>query len=223
MPLKPGCGATSENIRELIAAGYPRRQAIAVALSQKRKTCKKRRGLASGSAAVLYHGAKREFKTLKRNGLGILWLAFNPVVAVEYALPSYIKQGYLWTVTLKSDARIVALNDLRQPAIRALFEATNEARRSGLGPWSEADWKNHADFGVFEQFQWASRFLTQRRIDGVLVNDKLSTTDIRHPSIGLFKLNTIASAERREIVRGPAMTIGEIEEAARRWDLENRR
>lgn len=51
MPLKPGCGATSENIRELIAAGYPRRQAVAVALSHERKTCRRRRGHASGNTS----------------------------------------------------------------------------------------------------------------------------------------------------------------------------
>lgn len=50
MPLKPGCGAASDNIRELIAAGYPRRQAVAVALSHERKTCKRRRGFAAGQS-----------------------------------------------------------------------------------------------------------------------------------------------------------------------------
>ncbi len=39
MPLKKGCSkqVISDNIRELIAAGHPQKQAIAIALSEARK------------------------------------------------------------------------------------------------------------------------------------------------------------------------------------------
>jgi len=37
MPLKPGLGAVSANIRELKASGRPQKQAVAIALSKARR------------------------------------------------------------------------------------------------------------------------------------------------------------------------------------------
>ncbi len=44
MPLKKGCSrkTVSKNISELRHSGYPQKQAVAIALSTQRKTCKKR-------------------------------------------------------------------------------------------------------------------------------------------------------------------------------------
>lgn len=43
MPLKPGCDqkTKSQNIREMVASGHPQKQAVAAAMSNARKTCKK--------------------------------------------------------------------------------------------------------------------------------------------------------------------------------------
>lgn len=45
MPLKKGTSAktVSSNIRELVHSGRPQKQAIAIALSEKRRTSKKRK------------------------------------------------------------------------------------------------------------------------------------------------------------------------------------
>lgn len=146
----------------------------------------------------LFHGTRHDFPKLKRNALGILWTTPEPGIAAEYARVWYDKKPlvYAWEITLKPRAKVVELTDLSQPAIRALFDATNEVRGSYLGPWTERDWAEHSDFGTLEQFRWAARFLAERRVDAVVVQDKQGTTDVRHMSVAVLRMSAIDTLQR---------------------------
>jgi hypothetical protein len=166
----------------------------------------------------LYHGTYHDFQKPKLNGLGILWLAPNPVVAAEYATPYYSKgPGYVWKIQLKGGAKIVDLADLSQPAIRALFENVNEQARYRLGPWSEEDWRKRTDFGMLETYRGSVAFLKSKRIDGITCRDSVSTMGIPHDSVGLFKLSAIETMERQVVEQGKARTIGEIQKDIDDW------
>lgn len=174
-------------------------------------------------SSVFYHGTQRDFEKPKLNALGVLWLAPNPKVAEEYARKSYSSsQGYLWEVRLKPGAKIVNLRDLSHPAVRAAFDMMNESARSGLGEWTEQDWQERVDFGMLEYRRWMVGFFKKRRIDGLVVQDTLSTTPVKHESVALLRLSAIESMTRQALERGPERTIGEIEDEILRWERARR-
>lgn len=157
--------------------------------------------------ATLYRGWPRD--KLAKNELGVLWTTPSLVVAREYATPSYAAEGVVWTLHVEPSMRVFDLRDLSQAPIRALFEATNEARRSGMGAWTEEDWRRHADFGVFEQFSWTASFLRKRRVEAVLVADSLARMGIPHVSVALLNMKAIVSAEKQRVPQA-SRTIGDI-------------
>jgi hypothetical protein len=173
----------------------------------------------------LYHGTYHDFKKPKLNGLGILWLTFNPRIAFQYGAKSYSKKpvSYVWEIELKSSAKLPNFRDLKHPAIRAAFEAQNEANSMGLGAWTEDDWKQHADFGVIERWGWMVGLLKSKRLDGVVIQDSLGTIDIAHASVALFRLGAITTMERKEVDRtGEPRTIGDIAKDINDWEVKNR-
>ena len=161
----------------------------------------------------LYHGAQADFEKPKLNGQGILWLAFTPKVALDYATPHYHKgDSYLWEVKLKGGAKIIDLGDLSDPIIQELRQGvispiTNQ-------PISEASWPSYADFGILEAKRWVRGFLRKKRVDGIVVKDSLGTTAIQHDSVALINLGAIAKLDKRVVPAGSApsnRTIQEIE------------
>jgi hypothetical protein len=167
---------------------------------------------------ALYHGTTADFEKPKPNDLGILWLASNPVIAAEYASPYYHKgASYVWRVELKPTAKIVRLDDLSNASVRALFDAINGVRKSGLGAWTESDWLRCVDFGTLETHRWAARFLRARRLDGVICRDTLSTTGLPHTSVALLAPSAIVSLEKQVIARGKSETIGQTLARANAW------
>lgn len=168
----------------------------------------------------LYHGTTKDFSKPKLNGLGILWLTENPRVAAQYGHKHYVRTpiAYVWEIDLKPTAKIVNLRDLSNRAIYAAFQAQNEANRSGMGDWSESDWKQRADFGVLERWGWMVGLLKKKGLDGVYVQDTLGTVDIPHSSVALFKLSAIERIERLEIQRSTLpSTIGDIHRDIHNW------
>ena len=173
----------------------------------------------------LYHGTTANFTKPKLNGFGVLWLAENPRVAAQYGHKHYVRTqvAYVWEIDLKPSAKIANLRDLSNRAIRAAFEAQNEANRSGMGDWSESDWEQRADFGVLERWGWMVGFLKKKGLDGVYVQDTLGTTDIPHTSVALFKLSAIEHMERIEVQRSKLPTIiGEIQRDIQNWKKGDR-
>jgi hypothetical protein len=164
---------------------------------------------------VFYHGTNHDFAKLKLNSLGVLWLAPNPRVAIQYAQAHYHKTpGYLWELTLKSGARLVDLADLKNPGIRALLDAINEVRKSTFGPLSDEGWLSRIDFGMLEQYRWASGFLRSHKVDGVFTKDTLNTTGIPHGSLALFNLRAIEKVERHSLPNNPKdLTIQQISDS----------
>ena len=173
-----------------------------------------------------YHGTDKEFEKPRLNPRGIFWLTGNPKVAFEYGNKYYSKKpvAYVWEVELKPNARLANLKDLSHPAIRAAFEAQNEASRSGMGVWSEKDWEDHADFGLLERWGWMVKLLKSKRLDGVFVRDTLDTTPLAHDSLALFRLGAIASLNKTTVDKAgkTSRPLGEIMEEIAEWDRMNR-
>jgi hypothetical protein len=160
----------------------------------------------------LYHGTTKDYSKPRLNGFGILWLAANPRVAFQYGNKSYSKSdvSYVWEIELKPRVKLAALTDLSNPAIRAAFDAQNEANRHGMGAWTEEDWRQHADFGILERWGWMVGLLKEKGLDGIMLRDTLSTTDIPHESVALFRIGAIARMERKALPRRDNETIGDI-------------
>jgi len=183
--------------------------------------CIRQRARFGDYSGPLYHGTYHDFAKPKLNGRGILWLAPNPVVAVEYGSPYYVKSptAFVWKIQLKKGAKIVDLADLSQPAVRALFESLNVVKvaMSPFGAWSEDAWRQHADFGTLEE-RGAIAFLKSKRVDGVTSRDSLSTTGIPHDSVALLRLGAIESMEKTVVRRGDdKRTLGEIQRQIEAW------
>lgn len=153
-------------------------------------------------------------RPLRPNSLGIVWLTPSKVAATEYAAPYYAPRGYVWSVTLKPHRRVASLTDLESKPIRAFFNAANDVRASGLGGWSEEDWRERVDFGVLEQFRWAARFLAKRGLDAVVVRDSIGTTGIPHVSLALLRKSAIEDMTVEEVeLPGRGRLLGDIERA----------
>lgn len=162
----------------------------------------------------LYHGAKVDFEKPKLNNNGILWLAPNVKVALDYATPYYHSgDSYVWELRLKPNAKVIDLGDLSDPIVQELRKGfisplTNQ-------PISEASWPSYADFGILEAKRWVRGFLRKKRVDGVTVQDSLGTTAIQHDSLALINLGAIAAAEKKVVPAGSTpnnRTLQEVEE-----------
>jgi len=172
---------------------------------------------------VYYHGTSKDFEKPKLNALGILWLAPNPKVAQEYATPHWVKgPGYVWEIHLKGGSKVVNLRDLSHPVVREAFDMMNEQARMGMGAWSEEAWGTQADFGMLEYRRWMIGFFKKKRIDGLVVQDTLSTTPLKHESLALLRLAAIESMERKVVERGQVRTLGEIEKDIQEWGQAGR-
>jgi hypothetical protein len=171
---------------------------------------------------LLYHGTYHDFDKLRLNANGVLWLTPNPVVAAEYGSPYYSKRdtAIVWRVKLKPTAKVVELDDLSHPAVRALFENQNVRLQSSspFGARTEQAWRQVADFGLLEE-RGAIPFLKGKRVDAVTVKrDTLGTTPIPHDSVALLRLSAIESADKTTLPRSRSdKTIGQIQKDVEAW------
>lgn len=163
--------------------------------------------LASGSLVkeqveeAMFHGTATDFDKFKLNKDGILWLAYEPETGEAYASfqerNKNASKSFLWHVELKSSAKIIDMEDLSNPAIQEIKRSISEMRKMRFGfEIKDEDWNQYANFSVLEQNPWIRKLLRSKRIDGIVVNDSVTTTSKKHKSIALFNLGAIASASR---------------------------
>jgi hypothetical protein len=124
-------------------------------------------------ASVFYHGGGTE--KLPPSAAGILWLTDDVHAAASHAM-KYLHHGTpsLWKVTLKDDAKLVALWDLSDPIVRKVKEEVSEERRMTHGRGvSDEEWVRHAaDFGALEAFPWMLKQLRAAGVGGVWVHEQ---------------------------------------------------
>ena len=144
----------------------------------------------------LYHGTRSDFAELKKNQYGIIWLAFDKEVALEYAKEKYYVKtsDIVLEVTLKSNAKIVDFRDLKNKYIREVYDSISSTYKMNFGlEMSEKDWYNdRADFGTIEANLWIIDFLKSKRIDGIILRD--ANTRQKHLSVALFNQKKIENA-----------------------------
>lgn len=145
----------------------------------------------------LYHGTRSEFSKLKKNEYGIIWLALDKEVALQYAQGKYYIKATdrVLEVKLKSNAKIVDFRDLKNKHIKEVYDSVSSTHRMNFGSeMSEKDWVNdRADFGTIEANLWIIGFLKSKKIDGIIVSDR--NTRQAHLSVALFNPNKIEYAE----------------------------
>lgn len=148
----------------------------------------------------LYHGTSKDFESLKLSSNGLLWLTPSREAAIAYSDKHWEKAPtkYLWTVQLKSNAKILSLGNLSNKTIREIYESISDLRRSTFGPIKEEDWLSFADFGILEGYQWVKGFLKKRKVDGVTCADR-AASQIDHDSVALLRLPAIQSATRETL------------------------
>lgn len=170
---------------------------------------------------VFYFGS-RSSEPLHPDENGILWLTPSRTVAADYATPYYWgdRPSWIWAVKLKPGTRLVALNDVSNPAIEELRQQLNQFFFHATGPVSAEEWARDATSSYLEAKPWVAQFLLERGIQGVITSDVLGTSNVPHLSIALFDMDAIASASRRRAPRYQKRTLGEV---AKRIAQEERR
>jgi hypothetical protein len=163
--------------------------------------------LASGSLVkeqvdeTMFHGTATDFDKFKLNKNGILWLAYEPETSQAYASfaarNKNTSNSFLWQVELSSKARIIDMEDLSNPIIQQIKKSLSDERKMRFGSEiDDKDWKDYANFGSLEYHPWIRKFLKSKRIDGIIVNDSVTTTSTKHKSIALFNLAVITDTSR---------------------------
>jgi 8-oxo-dGTP pyrophosphatase MutT (NUDIX family) len=137
---------------------------------------------------VLYHGTNKDedFNEVKPDMYGILWLAETDA-AQDYTIRSYREgEPRLFEVRLKSNTKLIDIRDLSDPIVREYkeveFPDTLDAEY--LERW--ATWRR------VEGSPKLVKFMKDRGVDGVIVNDQLKRGR-PHDSVALFNRDKIES------------------------------
>lgn len=88
MPLKHGCNTSRSNISKLVHEGYPQKQAVAIALSEERKTCNARSPTSSSKESVGEY--RRSFQLRNYRGEGKVVQIGNERLLLEEVSPGIV-------------------------------------------------------------------------------------------------------------------------------------
>lgn len=154
------------------------------------------------------------------NEHGILWLTDSPEVAVRYLRRG--REGLLWKVRLRDDAKIVDLTDLSVPLTRKVYDALDQYMSNKFSVGVDLDsWPKYANFSLLENYPWVRTMLMRAKRQGAVVYDKLAGTNIDHLSVALFTLKAVEAVETERYIYDQSETIGAMTEVLKRWQHEN--
>lgn len=150
---------------------------------------------------AMFHGTANDFQEFKLNQNGILWLAYEPETSKAYAdfqaRNKNTKESYLWSIELNPKAKIIDMEDLSNPIIREIKDNISKIKEMTIGHGiTDDDWNKYANYNTLENHSWIRRLLKSKKVDGLIVNDTITTTTKKHKSIALFNLKTIISSKR---------------------------
>jgi len=127
------------------------------------------------SSSVLYHGTDKDFKELKPNGYGIIWLTDNPDAAKRYARRSPTK----WLFSVKiSPRKTVDLRDLSDPITAEYKRQYEMSSISGVNfKLPDDKWKSgkHGNYTLLERF--GIDILTENHVDVAIALDASGAYD----------------------------------------------